>query len=986
MQQFLNLVLSGLVTGAIYSIMASGIILTYTTSGIFNFAHGAIAFVSAYFYYQLHTGSGVPIVPAAVVTVLLFAPLLGLLLDRILLRRLARAPVHARVVGTIGLLVALPNLAQWLVVTVGIGVFDLDGLVGHDAVNSGTPVAGLGPSPPRFFHPLAGVVLNTDQLAVFLVAAVSAVALWYVIRRTRLGLEMRAVVDREPLAAQRGVNAARTSAAAWVLTMVLAGLGGVLIAPLFTLTDSTFTMVVLGSLAVVVLGGLRSIPIAFVGGLGLGAVQNLVAGYSDSFLPEWLGTLSGLKSAVPFVLVLVILLGFGHDRSRRAGTISEERPRPDHRQGISPLRRRLPWAVWTLVLLAYSMQWFNVSWFHADTYAQTVIAQGLALSVILLSFVVVTGLGGMVSLAQATFVTVGGFATGWALSRDWGFDIPGVAHNGRLNFLWATVLGATAAAVVGMVIALPITRLGGVNLALGTLAFAFVCALVIFPIPSIGHGVSGWSIRQPTIDLPIVNQLNDLIVVGKQDQFDASLLPEQILLFLAVFGVLAAVIHALQRSASGRAILAVRSSEVAAEASGVRANRTKIMLFAFSAGIAGIGGAMLGLFTFNIATGTAPPLAGLFWLTTVVTFGVRRPGGALLAGLATSGGAAVLNVLADRLPGGAVNDAVTSPYFVPMLAGLGAIQLAQEPDGILSLVGQKQIAKRRAKERIAHIASAEAAAHGGRVLAREIVIAGPISKSAAAENGKVEPATLRLEGIVAGYDDVEVLHGLDLRVEAGQVVALLGANGAGKSTLCAVAAGTIDATFGTVTLRGADVTTAPVYKRARDGVVLVPEGRGIFPGLTVEENLEVSLPDPKLRAQALERFPALANRRTQVAGLLSGGEQQMLSLAPALIVPPALLIADEPTLGLAPLVAQEVVEAIGELRDLGTAVLLVEENAHNAMKVADTVAFMRLGSIVWTGPVASVDLDLLASSYFGSTPSAARNADGEQTASSALSV
>ena len=119
MNQFVNLVLSGLVTGAIYSIMASGLVLTYTTSGIFNFAHGAVAFATAYLYYQLNTGLGMPIVPSLIISVFMFAPLLGLLLDRILLRRLAKAPVYARIVGTIGLLVALPALVQWLVVTVG---------------------------------------------------------------------------------------------------------------------------------------------------------------------------------------------------------------------------------------------------------------------------------------------------------------------------------------------------------------------------------------------------------------------------------------------------------------------------------------------------------------------------------------------------------------------------------------------------------------------------------------------------------------------------------------------------------------------------------------------------------------------------------------------------------------------------------------------------------------------------------------------------
>jgi len=176
----------------------------------------------------------------------------------------------------------------------------------------------------------------------------------------------------------------------------------------------------------------------------------------------------------------------------------------------------------------------------------------------------------------------------------------------------------------------------------------------------------------------------------------------------------------------------------------------------------------------------------------------------------------------------------------------------------------------------------------------------------------------------------------------------------------------VDASIGTVHLLGNDITAAPMFRRAHDGVLLVPEARGIFPGLTVEENLTVSLRDEKLRDVAYERFPILSERRKQQAGLLSGGEQQMLSLAPMLADPPTVLIADEPTLGLAPLAADAVIESIVELRELGCAVLLVEEHAQNALAVADTLAFMELGTIVWSGAREDADMELLASAYLGS--------------------
>src|SRR5262245_50373383 len=166
--------------------MASGLVLTYQTSGIFNFAHGAVTFATAYVFFQLHQstaagGLGWPIVVSAIVAILVFAPLLGLLLDRILLRRLADAPVYARIVGTIGLLVALPALILWLVETVGDSVLEL----GLPTNAPGFRPAGLGPTPREVvWRPLSGVAINSDQLAVFLAAGAAAVLLWLVLRHS----------------------------------------------------------------------------------------------------------------------------------------------------------------------------------------------------------------------------------------------------------------------------------------------------------------------------------------------------------------------------------------------------------------------------------------------------------------------------------------------------------------------------------------------------------------------------------------------------------------------------------------------------------------------------------------------------------------------------------------------------------------------------------------------------------------------------------
>jgi ABC-type branched-subunit amino acid transport system ATPase component len=144
-----------------------------------------------------------------------------------------------------------------------------------------------------------------------------------------------------------------------------------------------------------------------------------------------------------------------------------------------------------------------------------------------------------------------------------------------------------------------------------------------------------------------------------------------------------------------------------------------------------------------------------------------------------------------------------------------------------------------------------------------------------------------------------------------------------------------------------------------------PEGRGIFPGLSVEENLAVWLVTGEERDRAFEHFPVLGSRRKQTAGSLSGGEQQMLSLASALVRPPDVFVADEPTLGLAPLAALAVCTTLSDLRDHGTTILLVEERASEVLALADVVAFMSLGRIVWVGPCAEVEVDALAATYLG---------------------
>jgi len=236
--------------------------------------------------------------------------------------------------------------------------------------------------------------------------------------------------------------------------------------------------------------------------------------------------------------------------------------------------------------------------------------------------------------------------------------------------------------------------------------------------------------------------------------------------------------------------------------------------------------------------------------------------------------------------------------------------------------------------------------------------------------GTGAPAVLELRGIKAGYGKIEVLHGVDLAVPQGTVVALLGPNGAGKTTSLAVASGQMVPTEGDVFVAGRRVTGTAPSDLAAAGLCTVPEGRGVFRTLSVRENLRmatyrgVRLSDVEERAFAI--FPRLGERRDQVAGTMSGGEQQMLSLARALVTEPSVLLLDELSMGLAPIIVDELYQQVGRITRHGVSVLVVEQFARTVLGVADIAAIMSHGRITSVGSPADIEAEL-SDAYLGAT-------------------
>ncbi len=232
-------------------------------------------------------------------------------------------------------------------------------------------------------------------------------------------------------------------------------------------------------------------------------------------------------------------------------------------------------------------------------------------------------------------------------------------------------------------------------------------------------------------------------------------------------------------------------------------------------------------------------------------------------------------------------------------------------------------------------------------------------------------ALLRVSNLDVAYGNARALFDVSLEVAPGEVLAVLGANGAGKSSLAGAIAGAVPVSRGHIELDGVDVTNWPAHRMSRAGVAYVPEGRGIFPHLSVIDNLRVALRHAVPASdrgtaidRAVETFPILGERRRQQAGTLSGGEQQMLSLARVLAAPPRVLVADEMSLGLAPKMVDMVFEALGRAHDDGVTIVLVEQYVERALEFASRAVIVRRGRIGWEGPTADAGHELVAE-YLG---------------------
>lgn len=611
-------VIRGIPFGCVFALVAIGLVLTYKTSGVFNLAFAAQAFASAAVYYQLRIEEGWPNLPAAVFAIVVFAPLLGFLLEHFIFRHLRTAPAVAKLVTSLGLLVALPELVKlW---------------IGSDA-QYGVPTIW----PEKFaIYRFGDYSIDGNEAATVIATVVSVVALTLLFRYSSIGLRMRAVVESPRMTELAGVNADRVSAFAWMLSSLFAGLAGVLISPLFAqLSATNFTILLVAAIAAAAFARLTSIPMALLGGLLLGILQGILAGY----LPLNSILANGLRPSLPFVLLFLLLLFWPGLRQRHEATdpLSGADPPPPGLVGAAR-GRQLTIATYALGVAIVALA-IGLAMFSLDAFWLLIVTKAVVFGVIFLSITVLTGMAGQISLCQATFAAVGGFATA-QLVQEWSLPV-----------LLTMVLGAVLAAVVGGLLAIPALRLGGIYLALATFAFALMFDSIFVPL----DWVSGGPIP---IDVP-----RPELVRGDHAFF---------LFCVAVLAGVGLLVLLVRRGTTGKFLEALRGSEIAAAAIGINGASSRVLAFALSAGIAGLGGGLLAMLDTqaNYAANYAP-FFGLVWLVLVVTVSARTVEGAVVAGFALA--------LVPEL----LKELGVSLEFQYVLFGLGALTYARHPEGVL---------------------------------------------------------------------------------------------------------------------------------------------------------------------------------------------------------------------------------------------------------------------------------------------------------------
>jgi len=917
---YLVFALIGLGAGAVYAGLGAGLVVAYKGTGIVNFAQGAIAMWGTYVYselrasgdlvfplvgvpHRLHLGESVPF-SAALALGIVSSALVGLAAHLVVFRPLRAAPTLAKVVASVGVMLTIQAIA-----TLEFG--SQQRVVASFLPNGRVEIAGLAVPQDRFY------------LAGFAIAA--AALLWAWFRFTRIGLATRAAAENERAASLAGYSPDRLAGVAWLLSGALAGLFGILIAPLTGLNTVNFTLFIVPALAAALVGRLTSFGAACAAGLALGMAQSeLLYLQTQSWYPRW--AVAGAADALPFLLIIAALFAVGRSLPTRGAVRSERMP-----DVLRPTRVLAP----AFVLTAVAASLLVV----LDGSYRFGLIQSLILATLMLSFVVLTGLVGQISLAQAASAGVAGFA----LSK--------LGMHTGIPFPFSMLIAAGVATVLGVIAGVPALRIRGAQLAVVTLGAAVAIEEFVFNNPSFTP-LRGNLIPDPTLFGTNLGIRGGHAFVRLTFGF----------LALAVLLLAALGVANIARGGTGRRLLAVRSNERAAAAAGVSVASTKLLAFAVSSFIAGIGGAMLGYSRGQLSAASFDTFTGLEFLVFAYLGGITSITGALVAGLLAPLGLVfvVLNRVVDL-----------GSYYL-LVSGLTVIAVAIfNPEGLdgaarrnIALLRRSVAGRRRAAT--GQVAAVEESSHA---VTSAPTPALPRRRPTGERGG---PVLLEASGLTVSYGSHRAVDDVTLRIEPGTIVGLIGPNGAGKTTLVDALTGFVNHA-GKVHFDGARLE-GPPHVRSRRGLARTWQSLELFDDLTASESLLVAADRPTVGSFVLDLvhptrtadgpevrwaldllgLAHVADRRPRE---LSLGQQKLLGVARALASDPKLVLLDEPAAGLDSNESRVLGERFVAMLEHGITVFLIDHDVDLVLDVCDYIYVLDFGRLVAEGPPSEIRHD-----------------------------
>nr|WP_131747800.1 ATP-binding cassette domain-containing protein [Frankia sp. Cppng1_Ct_nod] len=1021
MSDMLGYAVLSLGTGALYALVASGVVVIQRGTGVLNFAQGALVMWSAYFFSGAHEGLGLPLALAGVLTVAVTAGM-GFAFAVLVMRPLGGAPQLTRVMATLGLLIILQAL---------IGLFYGAGIRSSPSV---LPIGQVA---------LSGTVIGVDVFVRLAVVTVVVVTLWAGFRFTTLGLATTAVVENPLAAAASGWSANAVAAAAWCAGSAIAGLAGVLLAPLANpLSSANLIMLVVPALAVALIAHFRSFPGVLAGGLALGLVEletqvHLITGH-----PGW----SGADRAIPLVVIIFYLVV-------RGGVI----PGRGHVTVGHPAlgSGRIHWPALVLLLAtALSLIWFVLP----DDWVNAVGANAIW-ALLMLSLVVLVGFTGQISLGQLSLAGVAALIAGRLVAvRHWPLEA-------------ALVVGVLGAVLAGLLFALPALRTRGLQLAVVTLGMGAAADAVLFQRGYHSPPPSGAAAR-------IFGKLGspEGTIVGSQSFLGVELNKIDdpagfATLVLVVFTLVALAVANLRRGRAGRRLIAVRTNERAAAALGISVVGAKLYAFALSAAIAGFGGVLYAFYQYgelgniNYGTGMFAPfgsivliafavVGGIGWVSgsfagatmVVGALGTRvgvflgdflgrlgwlarlavvAGGGALgrtlgrtldrrmRGGRSGSGsrhapwaGAAVLAALAVVL-GSMIDDwLVQLDRYMPLVSGVVLLMIMIGSGGGMAAENARTFRRILDRTRPAWHVLKRCLPFGwlppgcppfGRTSARpadvrrERRLARLLKPAAGARHPTVRPACLSISGLTVTFGGITAVRDVGFAVDAGEMVGLIGPNGAGKTTVIDAVSGYNRPASGMLMLGGTRLDQLCAHRRARAGIGRSFQQLDLFEDLTVLENIQAAS-DPRdtlayltnLLVARERPLSPMAVAAIDVFGLrddlfrrvseLPYGRRRLLAVARAVAASPSVLLLDEPCAGLD---EAESARLAGLLRlladDWGLAILLNEHDMNVVMGVCDRVVVLDAGNKIAEGSPDEVRGDVrVRTAYLGEAPPSRR--------------